>query len=98
LKPNGYLDDETYLSRDVTKFFLDFLGAHDQGETLAIAVEEKYFGKENMGNLTAMVPGIIDVRALLPHLFNIFFLFKFQLKILNAFHIFNKLKRVAIGV
>lgn len=61
LTPNGYLDDETFLSRDITKFFLDFLGAHDQGETLAIAVEEKYLGRNNMGNLTAMVPGIIDV-------------------------------------
>jgi hypothetical protein len=61
LTPNGYVDDQTYLSRDITTFFLNFLGAQDQGETLAIAVEEKYFGKNNMGNLTAMVPGIIDV-------------------------------------
>lgn len=61
LTPNNYLDDEVFLSREVTEFFLNFLGAQDQGESLAIAVENTYFGKENMGNLTAMVPGIIDV-------------------------------------
>jgi hypothetical protein len=64
LTPNGYLDDENFLSRDITEFFLNFLGAQDQGETLAIAVEEKYLGRNNMGNLTAMVPGILDVSTL----------------------------------
>jgi DUF917 family protein len=64
LTPNGLLEDEVFLSRDITKLFLDFLGAQDQGDSLAIAVENTYMGKSNMGNLTAMVPGIIDVRNL----------------------------------
>jgi hypothetical protein len=64
LKANDLLEDEAYLSRDITRLFLDFLGAADQGDTLAIAVENTYMGKSNMGNLTAMVPGIIDVQIL----------------------------------
>jgi len=79
LEYNDLVNNEEFMSRDITKVFMGFLGlsfvyfalrfihvvlslgGRDQGDTIAIAVENTYFGKNNMGNLTAIVPGLIDV-------------------------------------
>jgi hypothetical protein len=41
----------------------------DQGETLAIGIEKSFIGLENMGNLTKMVPGLVDVSIIKYHYF-----------------------------
>jgi phage terminase large subunit-like protein len=39
----------------------DILGIKDNGYFIADAIENEYIGYENMGNLTAMIPGLTDV-------------------------------------
>ncbi|XP_059484238.1 uncharacterized protein LOC132201785 [Neocloeon triangulifer] len=64
LLPNGFVNNTDFLKNDFTKFLLvDYLGIQDQGNTLGIAVENTYLGKENMGDLRAMTPGLIDLLA-----------------------------------
>ncbi|KAF4522312.1 hypothetical protein B566_EDAN011313 [Ephemera danica] len=59
-EPNGLLNDTEYWKREGTNFCLDFYRIQDQGESLAAGIEKAFFGEENMGNHTAMVPGMID--------------------------------------
>ncbi|CAB3383498.1 Hypothetical predicted protein [Cloeon dipterum] len=64
LKPNDLLEDEQFMSREVTRLFLNFLGIHnDQGDTLAIGVEDTYLGRDKMGNFTLIMPGLIDLSS-----------------------------------
>jgi hypothetical protein len=37
------------------------LGIQDQGESIAAMAEKAHFGQNNMGNFTAMTPGVVDV-------------------------------------
>ncbi|XP_059483901.1 cholinesterase 1-like [Neocloeon triangulifer] len=60
LENNGLLNDTEYFKRGLTRHVLSYFDIQDQGDTLAIAVEKTYFGAENMGNLTAMTPRLID--------------------------------------
>ncbi|XP_059491214.1 carboxylesterase 1E-like [Neocloeon triangulifer] len=61
LAPRNLTEDVEFLSRGVTRLFLNFHGVGtDQGDTLAIATENTYYGVNNMGNLTLLWPGIID--------------------------------------
>jgi hypothetical protein len=38
-----------------------FSGIQDQGESIAAMAEKAHFGQDNMGNMTAMTPGMVDV-------------------------------------
>ncbi|KAF4532448.1 hypothetical protein B566_EDAN003023 [Ephemera danica] len=63
---NGYIlknnltDNEEFLKREFTTVMLDFFNIRDQGESIAAMVEKAHFGQANMGNYTAMTPGIVD--------------------------------------
>ncbi|CAB3381264.1 Hypothetical predicted protein [Cloeon dipterum] len=60
LVPNGLESDSEFMKRGITRLFLKYFGIKDQGDTLAIAVEDTYLGRQNMGNLTAITPGALD--------------------------------------
>ncbi|CAB3381263.1 Hypothetical predicted protein [Cloeon dipterum] len=63
LEANGLLNDTQYMKRGITRLFMSYFDIKDQGDTLAIAIEDTYFGRQNMGDFAAMTPGVIDFTA-----------------------------------
>ncbi|KAF4518371.1 hypothetical protein B566_EDAN007098 [Ephemera danica] len=57
---NNLTEDENFLSREATNTLLQFFKIQDQGQSIAAIAEKAHFGQANMGNLTAMTPGMVD--------------------------------------
>ncbi|CAB3367351.1 Hypothetical predicted protein [Cloeon dipterum] len=60
LRPNGLTDDFNFLKYDCIDVFLNLFGVRDNGYFVGDAVEYEYIGIDRMGNLTAMIPGMVD--------------------------------------
>ncbi|KAF4532449.1 hypothetical protein B566_EDAN003024 [Ephemera danica] len=57
---NNLTEDAEFMQRDATNMLVDFFRVQDQGESIAAMIEKAHFGQENMGNFTAMTPGMVD--------------------------------------
>jgi len=65
VKPNGLMDSEEFWKYDAVSVIIGALGIRDDTGALADALTEKYLGyaveQGQMGNLTVMIPGLIDL-------------------------------------
>ena len=58
--PNNISQDENFLKYEFTDFLLRALGI-EQEYAFSDSLTEKYWHKDQIGNLTAMAPGAVDV-------------------------------------
>ncbi|KAF4532446.1 hypothetical protein B566_EDAN003021 [Ephemera danica] len=57
---NNLTTNEIYLQRNYSNTLINFFRVTDQGEAIAAIEERAHFGPPNMGNYTAMTPGMVD--------------------------------------
>ncbi|XP_059486020.1 juvenile hormone esterase-like [Neocloeon triangulifer] len=60
LEPNNLHNDYNFLKYQCIDIFLQLFGIKDAGYFVADSVEYEYVGIDRMGNLTAMIPGMVD--------------------------------------
>ncbi|XP_075211345.1 carboxylesterase 4A-like [Lycorma delicatula] len=61
LERNNVTNDTNYLSKEFIKATLQFSGIVDTTGAITDVFEEKFFKEDEIGNFTAMTPGLIDI-------------------------------------
>ncbi|KAK4035777.1 hypothetical protein OUZ56_027860 [Daphnia magna] len=65
LVPKNLTEDEEFLANDLVPTLLNALHIDDPTGELATQLTEKYLGTAEMGNLTSMTPGLVDMLSVL---------------------------------